>query len=100
MNIKTTTWNKTRTPTEKELKNMFTKEGKKYYTYVMEREEFVESHSHNYDETRILLEGKVEIAAEGRTFILKPGDRIDIKKGTTHTAKNLDKTQSVMLCGN
>lgn len=99
MNVRFLTWNKSRKPIEKELRAIFEKEDMKPYLSVMEKNEFIDAHQHNHDETRILLEGKVEFCAEGRSFVLKPGDRIDLTKNTSHTAKNLEKGQSVMLCG-
>ncbi len=98
MSARILTWNKPRNPTEKELREIMGKEGMKPYLAVMEKNEFTDAHQHNHDETRILVSGKVEFCAEGRSFVLKPGDRIDLKTGTTHTAKNLEKGQSVMLC--
>src|SRR3990172_12899860 len=100
MNVRVLTWNKPRAPTEEELRKIMEKEGMKPYLEVMEKNEFADAHEHNHDECRILVSGKVEFCAEGRSFVLKPGDRIDMKAGTAHTAKNLEKGQSVMLCGN
>ena len=79
MNVRVLTWNKTRVPKEEELRAMMEKEGMKPYISVMEKNEFVDAHEHNYDETRILVSGKVEFCAEGRSHVLKPGARIDLK---------------------
>ncbi len=98
MSLRVITWNKPRTPTEKELRTLMEKEGMKPYVAVMEKNEFTNVHLHDYDETRILVSGKVEFCAEGRMHTLKPGDRIDLPKNTAHTAKNLERGQSVMLC--
>jgi len=98
MNVRVLTWNKTRPPTEEELRAQMTKEGMKPHIEVMEKNEFVDVHAHKYDECRILVTGSVEFCAEGRSFVLKPGDRIDLKAGTAHTGKNLERGQSVMLC--
>jgi quercetin dioxygenase-like cupin family protein len=98
MNVRVLTWNKPRQPTEEELKAIMVKEGMKPYLEVMEKNEFVDVHAHKHDECRMLVTGKVEFCAEGRSFVLKPGDRIDLKAGTAHTAKNLERGQSVMLC--
>lgn len=98
MNVRLITWNKPREPTEKELREAMAKDGMKPYISVMEKGEFVGPHAHSYNESRIMLSGIVEFCAEGRTFVLKPGDRIDLQKGTTHTAKNLYRGQSAMLC--
>ncbi len=98
MNVRVLTWNKPRQPTEKELREWMEKEGMKPYVDVMERNEFVDVHAHKHDEARIMVSGQVEFCAEGRVYVLKPGDRIDIKAGTDHTAKNLERGQSIMLC--
>jgi len=98
MNVRVLTWNKPRAPKEEELKAMMEKEGMKLYMLAMDRDEFMKTHSHDQDEIRILVSGQVEFSAEGRSHVLKPGDRIDLKKGTPYTAKNLETGQSVMLC--
>ncbi len=98
MNVRYLPWNKPRVPTEDELRALMVKEGMKPHLEVMEKNEFMNVHQHKYDETRILVTGKVEFCAEGRSFVLKPGDRIDMEKETPHTARNLEKGQSVMLC--
>ncbi|MEM3154416.1 MAG: cupin domain-containing protein [Candidatus Woesearchaeota archaeon] len=98
MRVRVLTWNKPRQPTEEELRAMFAKEGMKPYISVMEKNEFTDVHEHSHDETRILVKGRVEFSAEGRSYVLKPGDRIDLKAKTPHTAKNLERGQSVMLC--
>jgi quercetin dioxygenase-like cupin family protein len=98
MNVRYSPWNKPRKPTENELKALMVKEGMKPFHTVMERNEFQGVHSHKHDETRMLVSGSVEFCAEGRSFTMKPGDRLDIKANTAHTAKNLEKGQSVVLC--
>lgn len=98
MNVRVLVWNKPRVPTEEELRAQMIKEGMKPTLEVMDRNEFVNVHSHKSDETRILVKGSVEFSAEGRSYVLKPGDRIDLAANTAHTAKNLERGQSVMLC--
>ena len=99
MNVRVIKWNKPAPATEQYLRGQLQVEGMKPYTSVMERDEFADTHQHQYDETRIVIEGKVEFSAEGRSHTLEKGDRIDIRKGTAHTAKNLMAGQSIMLCG-
>lgn len=98
MNVRLLTWNKPRTPTEKELRELMAKEGMKPVVVVMEKNESSGVVQPKNDETRILVTGKVEITAEARVYALKPGDRIDLPKGIPHTIKNLERGQSVMLC--
>lgn len=98
MSIRYLQWNKPRTPTEKELRELLEKEGLKPYTTVMEKNENAGVHQHKHAETRVMVTGQVEFCAEGRAYKLKPGDRIDLPANTSHTAKNLENGQSVMLC--
>ncbi|VVB81011.1 Cupin domain protein [uncultured archaeon] len=98
MSVRYLAWNKPRLPTEDELKKQLLKENLKPYFELMERDEASEVHQHRFDEARILVSGKVEFCAEGRSFVLKPGDRVDLVKHTAHTIKNLERGQSVMLC--
>ena len=98
MSVRVLTWNKPRVPTEDELRAQMIKEGMKPTVEVMDKNEFMDVHEHKHDECRIMVKGKVEFCAEGRSYTLKPGDRIDLKKNTPHTAKNLERGQSVMLC--
>jgi mannose-6-phosphate isomerase-like protein (cupin superfamily) len=98
MSVRYLAWNKPRLPTEEELKKQLIKEGLKPYIELMERDEASEVHQHRYDETRVLVSGRVEFSAEGRTYSLKPGDRVDLERDTPHLLKNLERGQSVMLC--
>ncbi len=98
MSVRYLAWNKPRLPTEAELKQQLAKEGLKPYIEVMERDEASEVHKHRYNETRVLVSGKIEFSAEGRTYSLKPGDRVDLSSNTAHLLKNLERGQSVMLC--
>lgn len=98
MTVRVLTWNKPRTPTEKELRELMEKQGMKPHIEIMEKNEFLDVHAHKHDECRIMVTGKVEFCAEGRSYTLKPGDRIDLNAETNHTAKNLERGQSVMLC--
>ena len=98
MSVRVLTWNRPRKPTEDELRSSMIKEGMKPAVEVMNKNEFSDVRENKHDETRILVTGSVEFCAEGRSYVLKPGDRIDIAKGIAHTAKNLERGQSVMLC--
>ena len=91
MTVRVLTWNKPRTPTDKELREIMVKAGMKPHVEVMAKNEFMDVHEHKHDDCRILVTGKVEFSAEGRSHVLKPGDRIDLNAGIAHTAKNLER---------
>ena len=98
MTVRIITWNKPRTPSERELREALEREGMKPFTTVMEKNEFTGAQENKHDETRVIVSGRIDFCAEGRSHILKPGDRIDLGPGTVYTARNLEKGQSVMLC--
>ena len=43
-------------------------------------------HSHEHREVRVVLTGEMTIRAAGRSFVLSPGDRIDLDAGEAHAA--------------
>jgi quercetin dioxygenase-like cupin family protein len=43
-------------------------------------------HVHLHDEVRVVLTGEMTIRTADRSFVLKPGDRIDIEAGEEHAA--------------
>jgi len=44
----------------------------------------VDSHAHDFPETRWVLSGFLRVMVEGATFELGPGDRLDLPPGTAH----------------
>jgi quercetin dioxygenase-like cupin family protein len=45
-----------------------------------------EMHAHPHREVRIVLAGGMTVVAGGRTFDLRPSDRIDLEAGEAHSA--------------
>jgi quercetin dioxygenase-like cupin family protein len=90
-------WYKPRLPRESELKEMLLRERLDSKIVVMEPDEGEEVHEHLHDEIDIVLRGNIEFCAEGRCRVLKPGDRIDIRKATPHTTKALGDEPVVLI---
>jgi quercetin dioxygenase-like cupin family protein len=44
-------------------------------------------HSHPDREIRVILAGSMQIACEGRTVVLRPGDRVELDPGAEHSAR-------------
>lgn len=44
-------------------------------------------HSHPFTSSHVILEGEMTVVTEDHGQILKPGDRMDVIKGTIHTVK-------------
>ena len=45
-----------------------------------------ETHVHPHLEVRVVLEGSMTVAVDGRALNLRPGDRIDLAPGKEHSA--------------
>lgn len=98
MAIRLITWNKPRQPTEQELRQLLEKENLKPSVYSMQRNEDSGVIEQPYDETRIILTGKMELIADGRSHKLKAGDRVDLDKGTVILMRNQERGNTTMLC--
>ena len=46
-----------------------------------------DTHVHNTDEVRVVLEGSMSVDCDERTIDLGPGDRLDIAAGRPHSAR-------------
>lgn len=44
-------------------------------------------HEHPHDESLWVVRGRITFGAEGSEFVLGPGDRLMLPKGTVHTAR-------------
>lgn len=54
-------------------------------------------HTHSVDKKDTVLQGRLKIGAEGREFVLKAGDMIEIPAGTLHTAEVVGRETVVSL---
>lgn len=54
---------------------------------------------HEHDEIRIILKGSMIFGIKGKEFKLNSGDRLELKKGTLHWAKNDGGETAVLLSG-
>ena len=49
--------------------------------------EVYEAHKHDADQTLYLVQGSLELEADGNVYRLKPGDKLDLPAFTVHSAK-------------
>lgn len=54
-------------------------------------------HTHAVDKKDTVLRGRLKIGAEGREFVLEPGDMIEIPAGTVHAAEVVGEEAAVSL---
>lgn len=94
-----TKWTSKEKPSLAKLKKMLSDEGIHAYEFTMPVGDYYPEHSHEYDEVRVVVTGAVEFTAEEKKIVLKPGDRLDLAKGTIHTAKSTGKEDALTLGG-
>ncbi len=71
------------------IKNQLKKEGyKDIFSWSDSPNSFYDWHTHPYDEVRWVYSGEVIIGTEEGEFLLKPGDKMEIKPNTKHWAKS------------
>lgn len=99
MSFTLTKWTSKDKPSLAKLKKMLAGEGISAYEFVMPVGDYYPEHSHEYDEVRVVVTGAVEFTAEGKKSVLKPGDRLDLVKGTVHTARNIGEEDALTLGG-
>ena len=58
---------------------------------------YFSEHTHAVDKKDTVLRGRLKIGAEGREFVLEPGDMIEIPAGTVHTAEVVGQEAVVSL---
>lgn len=85
-------------PSEAAIIKEFKENGFSPYHVLMNKGDQSSVITQNFKETRVLVNGRVEISANGRRFELLPGYRIDLEKGTPFVVKNLENGQSVFVC--
>ncbi len=82
-----TRWSAEEKPTLESIKEQLETEGVDYYTFVCAPGDSFDEHTHDAQETRIIVEGSMEYGVDNETHVLNAGDRITINANVTHTAK-------------
>jgi len=73
---------------EEEIIKKLTEEGYKDVTTVkLPPNQDLGIHTHNEATVHIILFGEITMVENGKTDVLKKGDRVEIPKGTTHSVK-------------
>jgi quercetin dioxygenase-like cupin family protein len=81
-----------------ELINQLKKEGyKNIFLYSNTKGTYYNWHRHPYEEVRIMLKGKMKINTKNNSFLLSPGDRLDVPAGEEHEAYVLEDCE--YICG-
>lgn len=95
--VKVIKWNKKEKPNIEAVKKQLIKEGLQPYIFESYPNDFYGNHEHEHDEIRIILKGKMIFGIKNKEIELNKGDRLELKKGTVHWAKNNGKEKAVVL---
>lgn len=87
MKLECIPWSGASAPTESELRAMLDSEGFSVWQWTDAAGSTYTPHHHDHDESIVCVAGEITFGAEGRQLTLRPGDRLMLPRGTTHTAE-------------
>lgn len=87
-NIRVNKWSQEHQPGEKEIGQILNSEGLSYYRWSNGPGDVYSAHTHSYHKVIYVVTGSITfgLPSEGEKVTLKPGDRLELKAGTTHDA--------------
>jgi quercetin dioxygenase-like cupin family protein len=86
-------WPKKTHPTLDELKAMLKKSGLKCELYSDPAGMKYGRHNHDFDDFVVIVSGKMRLGTDNGTWMLNPGDRIDLPARTMHWAEVVGKEE-------
>jgi quercetin dioxygenase-like cupin family protein len=87
MKLERIPWPGKMAPLEAELRAMLEREGFSVWQWTDAPGSTYAPHHHDHDESIVCVEGEMTFGAEGQHLTLRPGDRLMLPGGTTHTAE-------------
>jgi quercetin dioxygenase-like cupin family protein len=86
MKYQVTEWNGDSKPTRSEIQGLFEREKLSPSSWSNGPGDKYSAHSHGYHKVLYCLEGSIVFKVEGEAVNLRPGDRLEIPPGTSHSA--------------
>lgn len=86
MGIVLTRWTGDAPPTRTRLEHQLAREGLSPGWWSNGPGDVYAAHSHPYHKVLFCAEGGIAFSLGAEDFVLRPGDRLDISPGTTHSA--------------
>jgi uncharacterized protein YjlB len=89
MQPKITRWNHPDLPTERELLEIYRQEGLTPYAWSNGPNDVYSAHTHTYGKVLYVVRGSITwiLPELGNEIETRPGDRIDLPRGTLHAAR-------------
>ncbi len=97
MDVKITRWEQGEAPLQNRLVDAMKSEGLVPYIEDDEPGHFYEAHIHPNDEVIVLVSGEITFGVGDDTWVLGPGDRLDLPANTSHWAETRDAGPIRML---
>lgn len=86
-------WSKSAKPTLEGLKAMLKREGLQCELYSDPAGMKYGRHKHDFDDFVVIVSGKMKLGTDSGTWVLKPGDRVDLPAHTMHWAEVMGKEE-------
>jgi quercetin dioxygenase-like cupin family protein len=86
MQLQVIRWDGTEPPTERELRERLAAEGFEAFLWRDEPGADYQPHAHDHDESLWVVDGEIAFGVGGEEHRLRTGDRLNLPKGTVHTA--------------
>ncbi len=86
-------WNKPRKPTLEDLKKLLEAEGLEVELCSDPPGMKYGRHKHPFDDFVVIVSGKMKIITDSHEWLMKPGDRLDLPKNTSHSAEIIGKEE-------
>ena len=87
MDVKITRWEQGEAPLQNNLVDAMKSEGLVPYIEDDEPGHFYEAHIHPNDEVIVMVSGEITFGVGDDTWVLGPGDRLDLPANTSHWAE-------------
>ncbi|MHB2017032.1 MAG: cupin domain-containing protein [Candidatus Xenobia bacterium] len=94
MTVEVIRWEDDSAPSVEESQDLLRTEGYAPFIWSDAPGTTCEDHQHDHDECLWFVSGQMEMAAQGEQWLLGPGDRLVLPRGTLHRARVVG-TQSV-----
>lgn len=87
MELRRIPWNETQAPGENLLRRHLEAEGFEVTSWRDPADRTYAAHCHRHDESLWVVCGRIVLQVDGHDIPLGPGDRLELPRGTVHTAR-------------
>lgn len=85
-------------PSEAQLKVLFDREGLDPTPEEVAPHWKTKDHRHPFSEVRVVVSGELSFSIAGNTFLLRPGDRVEVPANTRHWHANNSDQPCICIC--